>query len=526
MKNGARNPIRFNIIIFFLLLLTDGNFGIHDLQSAILARQEIVHSPEFKQGLCIVQADVAKAFIQLRQKEKEIPPHVISQLVHKSVKAMDIPALLRKHDKTIIESLHTLIKKVYDALEEDPIKAQKRKWQEEFEKVINDIQKMNSVPLRTSVEDKLIEFCENLNYPAISRYGIRPAIEQSSLAPKLVQADQIIDKLVTYIQTPKPQKRIVIAPSGVPKWLNELYNNVSNAAKLLHEKFPEQNSRDTFFQLVHEGINNPKTLIALGDQFISFVISEHKIHNEDEKAFIAWLIQNGFLTTKDLTDLDLFIKANAQASHKEFHQLIMAAMKKYYPFYAKPIPQKIQKSVLHEHKTEKQTKGKWRTTAEQSESMKLETEKQVESTEVARSTLCTLLPQKQAIINNIEPTMPYEPIIREILECISELDKPVHERAVTALSDLSHQPTEDLLVLVKIMYFQNHGDTQAAADVASKYAQIMSESYKPWQETDRYRFIQRNTRFQEKIPEPTRAAFKEKIDEITRKIEAIAPEQE
>ncbi|MFA6492184.1 MAG: hypothetical protein WCW33_05125 [Candidatus Babeliales bacterium] len=520
------------ILIFFLLLLTDG-VGIQELQPAILAKQDIVRSPEFKEGLRIVQADVLKVIMSLRREEGTKPSHNVSKIVHKAVKAMDIPTLLRKHDKTIIESLHTLIKKVYDALEEDPIKAQKREWQEEFRKAISDIQKIYSSSLRTSAEDILIKFCENLNYPAIS-IDVKKAIKQSNFALKLEQADQAINYLVDYIRTePKMRANISTQFYGtMPTWLNNLKDHALRALTLLDGKFLGEESQfdqDTqldFFWRLQNKINNPQILRAFGDQFISFVISENKIHNENEKAFIAWLIRNGFLTTEKLNSLDQFIKANAQVSHKEFHQLIMAAMKKYYPFYAKPIPQKIQKSVSYEHKTEKQTKGKLRKTAEQSESMKLETEKQVESTEVARRTLCTLLPQKQAIINSIEPIMPYEPVIRDILECISKLDEPVHERAVTALSDLSHQPTEDLLVLVKIMYFQNHGNTQAAADVASKYAQIMSESYKPWKDTDRYRFIQRNTRFQEKIPEPARAAFKEKIGGIIRKIEAIAPEQE
>jgi hypothetical protein len=266
MENGILNYKRFSILIFILTIITHGSFGIKELQSAILAKQEILDSSAFKEKLYATQQDVVRL---VRETAK---PELVEKIVGLAIEAFDIPQFIKTHDQEIIVSLQALIDEIYEMIHKDPWHAQLFDWRERFNGIIREMQTLYDHKLQGQAEDALIKFSAKYSYVAISMDLIEE-LKKSYFAQKLTQADTVITYLVEYINAP-PQKRKTMQPPKVamPTWLSQLQKNIRMAIKLLDTHHTDQQAPKKLSTLVQQKLYNEKILRALSDLFIQRLI--------------------------------------------------------------------------------------------------------------------------------------------------------------------------------------------------------------------------------------------------------------
>ncbi len=104
-------------------------------------------------------------------------------------------------------------------------------------------------------------------------------------------------------------------------------------------------------------------------------------------------------------------------------------------------------------------------------------EKQAENINDTRAILHQAFPQNRDLIDNLSPATPYDPTIQNLLKDISKREAHDYIGILTALSDVIHEPVEDLETLVKIMKLQREQQQDAAKSCASAYAAARFAGY-------------------------------------------------
>ncbi|MFA6263758.1 MAG: hypothetical protein WCW33_05130 [Candidatus Babeliales bacterium] len=296
MKNGARNPIRFNIIIFFLILL-HGGFGIQELQSAITTGKK-TFDPDILQDL---QCAIARA-----TREKAVGPSRLDQ---------DIKRRLAANEKGI-QALMTLPRTIEKMLGEETQQALLLDWSTKIEESVKIVQRMGTPSLRGKIEDALIQIALSIDEPVI-QISFADGIQKTYLATRFRHAENVIKILVDYINA-APEKRAAVLErlDQLTMLLSDIKKHVISAVNAL-DNYTKQKSQNAFFSIVLEEKLHPDILRAIGKKFIAQVLEKKSIEEGSEQGFILQLVEADALSTKQHAQLEILISDLAKQSGRD-----------------------------------------------------------------------------------------------------------------------------------------------------------------------------------------------------------------